>query len=286
MPYLYLGLSVFLSAASGVFGTYFNRRIQGRKNATAFYNFILLIAVFVGWLTLFMTDLSFDAKVLPFSLLFATFYAVCNISLIRALECGPVALTSLILNLSMILTTIWGLIFWDATFGFVVALGLVLVVVSLFLCIYTKEKATISKRWLIFVFLAFASNAGCAITQRTQQMIFQGQHGNMLMASASLISLIICFVLYMRSDRSDSKVILKKAGIFPVVAGLSNVGLNLFVIILASTEISTNLIYPVIGVGGLAVTLLFSQFAFKEKLRPAQWLGILTGAAATVLLSL
>ena len=45
-------------------------------------------------------------------------------------------------------------------------------------------------------------------------------------------------------------------------------------------------IREIIGVGGMAVTLLFSQFAFKEKLRIAQWFGILAGTAATVLLSL
>ena len=78
----------------------------------------------------------------------------------------------------------------------------------------------------------------------------------------------------------------KRTTPFPLIAGLSNVGLNLFVILLAGTNISTNLIYPVIGVGGLAVTLLFSQFVFKEKLRPAQWIGIVVGTIATVLLSL
>ncbi len=152
----------------------------------------------------------------------------------------------------------------------VVALGLIPVAVSLFFCIYTKEMAAISKKWLFFVFLAFVCNADCAITHRPQQMLFHEQHGNMLIAFASIISLIICFILYVRSDRTDSKIMPKNAGIFSFVAGLSNVGLNLLVIILASTQISTNLICPVIGVGGLAVTLLFSQFAFKEKLRPAQ----------------
>ena len=286
MPYLYLTLCVVLSATSGVFGTYFNRKTEGKKAPTAFYNFILLCAVAYAWLMLYLTDFSFDIKVLPFSLLFAFFYALCNISLIRALQCGPVALTSLFLNLSLILTSIWGLIFWNEPINIKVILGLIFVVISLFLCIYTKGKKTISKKWLFYVALCFMSNAGCSITQRTEQIVFNGQHGNMLMAFATALSLIFCFILYMRSDRSDSRPMLKKAGIFPILAGLCNVGLNFFVIALATTSISTSLIYPVIGVGGLAITLLFSQLAFKEKLRPAQWLGILAGAVATVLLSL
>ncbi len=286
MDYFCLGISVFFSAASGVFGTYFNRKVTGKKDTSQFYNFILLGAVSLGWLVLYLTDFSFDLKVLPFSLLFAFFYVTCNIALIQALKCGPVSLTSLILNLSLILTTMWGFFFWDAAFNWVVSLGLVLVVIALVLCIYTKEKATISKKWLFYVFVAFIGNAGCSISQRTQQILFNGQHGRMLMFFATAISFIVCIVRYLRSEKSDSKFMLKHAGWFPVIAGLSNVGLNLMTIILATSNISTNLIYPVIGVGGLAITLLFSQFAFHEKLRPAQWCGILAGAVATVLLSL
>ena len=54
---------------------------------------------------------------------------------------------------------------------------------------------------------------------------------------------------------------------FPVAAGVTNVLLNLAVIILATSELSPSLIYPVLAVGGLAVTMLFSIFAFKEKLK-------------------
>lgn len=286
MDYFYLICSVFCSAASGVFGTYFNRKVTDKKDTSQIYNVLLLATVAIGWLVLFFTDFSFDIKVLPYSALFAFFYATCNIALIQALKCGPVSLTSLILNLSMILTTIWGFFFWDAPFTLPVAAGLILVIISLILCIYTKENSTVSPKWLFFVFLTFISNAGCSITQRTQQMKFDGQHGKMLMAFATLLSLVICVFIYLRSDKSDSSFVLKKAGVFPVVAALCNVGLNMITIILATSEISPSLIYPVIGVGGLAVTLLFSQLAFKEKLRISQWFGIVAGAIATVLLSL
>jgi drug/metabolite transporter (DMT)-like permease len=286
MDYIYLICSVFCSAASGVFGTYFNRKVAGKKDTSQFYNVLLLGTVAIGWLFLFLTDFSFDIKVLPYSVLFAFFYATCNIALIQALKCGPVSLTSLILSLSLILTTIWGFFFWDSAFTLPVAVGLILVIISLILCIYTKEDSTISPKWLFFVFVAFISNAGCSITQRTQQINFNGQHGKMLMAFATLISLVVCLFIYLRSDKSDSPFILKHAGIFPVVAALCNVGLNMITIILATSKISPSLIYPVIGVGGLAVTLLFSQLAFKEKLRITQWFGILAGAVATVLLSL
>jgi drug/metabolite transporter (DMT)-like permease len=62
--------------------------------------------------------------------------------------------------------------------------------------------------------------------------------------------------------------------------------LNYFVILLAATSLSPSLIYPVIGVGSLAVVIMFSLFAFKEKLKWWQWLGLGIGAVATLLLSI
>ena len=61
---------------------------------------------------------------------------------------------------------------------------------------------------------------------------------------------------------------------------------NLFVIFLATSPISPSVIYPVIAVGGLSVSSIFSLVVFKEKLYWWQWLGILVGAVAVVLLSI
>jgi drug/metabolite transporter (DMT)-like permease len=70
------------------------------------------------------------------------------------------------------------------------------------------------------------------------------------------------------------------------MAGGLNGFLNLFVILLATSPLSSSLVYPVIGVGSLMITTLFSTFVFKEKMRWWQWIGIITGMAAVAILSL
>ena len=79
---------------------------------------------------------------------------------------------------------------------------------------------------------------------------------------------------------------LKDSCIYPIVEGICNVLLNLFVILLASTILSPSMVYPIIGVGGLMIVTLVSIFAFKERLRWWQWLGVVIGAMATALLSI
>lgn len=288
MSYIYLILSVFMSASSTVFGKIFNRKNETKRDATIFYNFLLMLSVFTGWGLLYMFDFSFEANVLWYSVLFAVCYTVCNIGIINALKHGPATLTSLLIGLSLLVTTIWGFIFWNAKVTIFIVIGLILVVCAITLCLYTKKKdeQSISWKWLFYVALAFFGNAGCTIVQRTQQVQYNGQHGKMLMLFAAGFSVLAYLVLYLRSDKSDTPTILKKSWWMPICAGLCNLILNLFVMLMALTDLSPSLIYPVIGVGGLIIVTIVSLFIFKEKMHWRQWLGVVVGVVAVGLLSI
>lgn len=291
MPYLYLISSVFFMSSGSVFGTFYNRRNAEKKDAPALYSFINLFTVFIGWAILFAVTPSFEWRVLPYSLAFGAFYTVCQIGGINALKTGPTVLTSLMLQLSLIAVTAWGFFFWDTKFTWLVGVGLVLVALALWLCLYTGKKQgqegkKITLKWFLFALMAFVGNAGCSIVQKTQQMKFDGEHGNMLMLFATGISTVFCLIQYLRSDKTDSKAILKTSAPFPIASGACNVLLNLFVMLLATSTISPSLIYPVLAVGGLAITSVFSAVVFKDKLAWWQWLGIAVGAVAVTLLSL
>ena len=107
----------------------------------------------------------------------------------------------------------------------------------------------------------------------------------MLMTFATAISVLVTLFIYLKSDRRDSKVILKSNFYFPVLSGASNVVLNLFVMLLAVSSLSPTLVYPTIAVGGLILTAVISLIVFKEKLRLSQWIGVVIGIIATAILS-
>ncbi len=290
MPYIYLIGAVVFCASESLFGAFYNRKSQGLKDTSPLYSLLSMCSVFAFWTIMFCTERKLDWNVAWYSLLFAGFYTLCNVCMIRALKTGPVLLTTLFMQLSMIGTTIWGFFFWNSQFTLLVAIGLVLVVIAIWLCLRTGQKeeegVKINAKWLVYVVLAFISNAGCSITQRTQQMQFNGKYGNFLMMLATGISVVICLIAYLKSDRSDSKEILKRSWYMPISAGTLNGFLNLLVILLATTALSPSLIYPVIGVGSLMITTLFSTLVFKEKMRWWQWIGIVIGMVAVVILSL
>lgn len=291
MSYFYLVLAVISTSLGSVFCEFYNRKSVGYKNATQLFNFIRLCSTLVVWGVIFACDFSFEWGVLWYSLGFGLCFALVNVCIIYAFQYGSVALTSLILQTSLIGVTVWGLIFWNAPFTTLVVVGLILVLISLVLCIFEKKTDEKTKKknfgkWLLFAMAAFVGNAGCSIIQREQQIVYGGEHGSMMMVFAVIISTLICLFLYLRCDRKNCQPVPKRNLAFPVATGVINSMLNLFVIILATSELSPSLIYPALAVGGLAVTMLFSIFAFKEKLKWWQWIGIVIGAVAIALLNL
>ncbi len=289
MTYLYLIGSVFFVASTSILGGFYNRKNEGKKGTLSFYNFLIIGSVFIGWLVIFLFDRSFNVAVLPYSFLFAICYTACAIGTIYALKTGLVLLTSLMLQLSLIAVAIWGFIAEWQDPKWWTWLGLGLVAVALWLCLNSGKKSgdsnKLSWQWFVAVGVMFFGNAGCSIVQKTQQMEFDGKYGSFLMLVAMAISVTVCFALYMRDDRSESKEIFVASWYYPVVAGVANVLLNLAVMAMATSELSPSLIYPVLAVGSLIVTTIFSMVAFKEKMRWWQWLGVGLGMIATAILS-
>ena len=187
-----------------------------------------------------------------------------------------------------------GFFFWNAKVNALVIVALVLVVLSVFLCMYNKqksEKATdkrekITLKWILYMIMAFVGNAGVGIVSRTQQMVYNGQHGNMLMFYGTMIAVIVSIVDFIRVDKTELAKISKKQTAYPVLAGITNFIVNLIGLYFVSTPLSTNIIYPVLGVGCLILVTISSKFMFKEKMTKLQWVGVIVGAVAIALLSI
>ena len=290
MPYFYLVSAVIFAASESIMGAFYNQKNEGVKESSSLYSFLCMCSVFLFWGILFCADFTVDWGVVWYALAFAFFYTLCSVCLIRALKIGPITLTSLFMQLSLVGTTIWGFLFWNADFTPLIAIGLILVVVAIWLCLYQgksqQETKKVGVKWLTYAFLAFVANAGCSITQRTQQIRFDGKYGSFLMLLATGISVVFCLIAYLKSGCTDTKTILKKSWYIPLAAGGMNGLLNLFVILLATAVLSPSLIYPVIGVGSLVVTTFFSMLIFKEKMHWWQWCGVAIGAIAVALLSI
>lgn len=288
MPYLILTAATIFMSCNGIGATFYNRKNSSFKETAKIYNLLILGSVFICWLIKFLTNPVFDFTVIIYSLIFTVGYTTAMLSSICAYREGPMTLSSLIMQLSMISTTVWGFFFWGSEITAPVIVGLFLVIVALVLCLYTGkhtegEQKKISARWLFYISLFFVGNSVGTITQRTQQIDFDSDYGDFFMTVATGVSFAVCLFVYLKSDKTDTKKILEGSWYVPVLCGIFNFLQNLFVIILA-TLLSANIVYPVLMIGSLATTSIFSIVIFKERMNRWQWVGVVLGAIAIVLL--
>ena len=287
MPYFILTAATLFMSCNGIGATFYNRKNSSYKETAKIYNLLILGAVFLCWLIKFLTNPAFDIVVLIYSLIFTAGYTTAMLSSICAYREGPMTLSSLIMQLSMISTTVWGFFFWGSEVTVPVIVGLCLVIVALTFCLYTgkenKGEKRISARWLLYISLFFVGNSVGTITQKTQQLDFDSAYGDFFMTVATAVSFAVCLFLYLKGDKSDTKKILSTSWYIPLLCGIFNFLQNLFVIILA-TLLSSNIVYPVLMIGSLAVTSIFSIFIFKERMNRWQWGGVVLGAIAIGLL--
>ena len=279
-------ITPFLHASASILCTFYNRKNEKRVGVGAFYSLLLLSSIFLSWVVLFAVDGKVNWGVLSYAVLFAIGFTTASVMMIEALKTGSVVLTALILQLSLIGVTIWGIFFWNTKFTWKLGIGLVFVVLCLWLCLYTgkKEERKISLKWIFFVVMMFLGNAACTIVQKTQQTDFNGEYGNFMMLATGMCALS-ALVIYLRSDKTHSSVLCKDSWYFPVSAGVLNAVANLLVIAMANSTLSPGLIYPVLSIGGLMVTTVFSVFIFKEKMAWWQWIGVALGFVAIAVLS-
>ncbi len=233
-------------------------------------------------------SLSFDWQLLPYAISFGIFYGIGVIFNFLSINCGPLALTSLITSYSLMLPTGFGLLVLHDPIrkGFVP--GLVLLLVSLFLINQKAEKndgMKISLKWAIFVALAFLGNGCCSIVQSMQQQAFDGGCKNEFMLIALLFFVLITGAISLCTERKEIVSCTRKAWLPAVICGLANALMNLLVMILQN-RMPVSVLFPMMSAGGLVLTYFLSKFLYQEKLSKRQLTGFVLGTLSVVFLNL
>ncbi len=280
--------SILLNCAASIFGGFYSEKAEGNKRAPMVYSALKLLTIFIFWLIRFLFDgCAVSLEVLPYSFGFAVCFFSGVYGFICAIKTGSNVISTLILNVSSILVSFWGALFWGEKFTLLTFFGLILFVVAISLGLFSGsvEKKQTEPAWYFYVTVLFFGNAGCTIFMREQQLAFNDEYSSFLMMSSIGVCTLVSFLLLGRSP-AGIKEHIKHTWYFPVVEGVCNAVLNLISLILLQSTISINMLYPVRGVASFMLVTLFSVFVFREKLRWWQWIGILLGAGAITLLSI
>lgn len=219
-----------------------------------------------------------------YSVFFALSYIVGTVFNLAAVAYGSLSLTTLIISYSLMVPTIYGLIFLNDPIGVGLFPGLTLLAASLFLINPKSADTPLTPKWIICVFLAFIGNGMCSVVQKMQQVAFNGAYKNefMILALAMVVLILSLFVII--KERKEIKVFAKSGWHLALACGVANGIVNLFVMILSGI-MPVSLMFPMISAGGIIITYLASRFFYKEKLTKTQFVGFIIGIVSVVFLN-
>lgn len=239
---------------------------------------------------------SFDLNLLVYSGLISLTFGCSTVFSLLAFTCGDLSLTGLIMSLSLIIPTLYGIIFLSNPVGVFFFIGLIALIVSLFLInLKIKSKGdtndkTITKKkinikWLIFISIAAVCNGFSSIIQTEQQLVYQGQKKIELMLLAFVIVSITTLIISLFTERKFIKEKLLHTTIIGGSAGIATAVLNYVVMVLVGL-VDAALLFPLISGGSLLIIFVAAPILFKEKYKILQYLGFALGLLSVVLLNL
>ncbi len=280
---LLLTLSIIGVIVQEVARKEYNKKI---KSGAFTFSALSVLCSLIVFLIISKGKFNFSSQFIPYSISFAVFYSAATVGTFLAISTGPLSITGLICKYSLLLPSIYGILFLDEPTGPLLYIGLGLLVVSLFLINY-KGKGNdkkLSLKWAIFMLIAFFGNGGCSTVQKVQQIKFDGAGKNEFMIIALLISFVVMLVIALVFEREN---ITKKitAGVhWYTICGLANGVLNLFVMMLAVWPASV--VFPIMSAGGILLTTTIGVTVYKEKLTVTEIIGMVLGTVSIILLNL
>ncbi len=299
MNYILLAVSVAFFALNTVSLKFFQSKIKINSPSVRFFQAMsALVAAASGALFRGLTLPS--VATLLFGLAFGLLFFLTAYSTARCFACGPMSLTSVIINMSLSVPIVYSFFVFDEAIIPRRTVGLCLMLLSIVfsgLSQSGKGDPSSEKRkkgglvWLMFVLLGFLSNGFASVVQKENQFKEGAESASTFLAIGYLFASILFIITFFVENKGKMLSPKKDVRSFPfmivlaLLAGLGSiVGQGLLGTL--STKIDASVLYPCLN-GGLALTSsAVSIFAFREKATPMKLLSLGIGLAAIVLLAM
>jgi drug/metabolite transporter (DMT)-like permease len=204
-----------------------------------------------------------------------------------AIKTGSLSLSALIMQYSLIVPAIYGILMLGEPPKITLFIGLLLLIVSLILVNLSgkEEHVRPTLKWAIIVGLSFIGNGACVTVQKVQQVDFNRQYISEFMIVSIAISVLILLCLTLIFDRKELAYNVKKGGLIAAGSGMCNGIANFLMLVLAGI-LPASVMYPVVAAGGTITSSLAALLIYREKMSGRQLLGLGIGILAIIALNL
>lgn len=228
--------------------------------------------------------LNLDPALVPYALGFAVGYSAGWVGTVLAVRYGLMAISSMIVNCSLIFPTAYGVLLGEPVTPLLVV-GVALLLAA-FVMVNLKFEAgsRFSIKWFACVMVAFFGNGLCAVTQNMQKRALGDAYGNefMVIALAAASVLLLGFAMLTSRDiRGDFRACLP----YSAANGVSNAVINFLMLVLIG-NVPNTVLYPTNAAASMIAAFLLAFIMYKERFSRVQYVGYALGVASIVLLNI
>ena len=262
-------------------------KLYNKNNgSSAVFNFLKTVAALVIFVLMALKGFELHIPTIYYSVGFSLFLSVSMYCGYKALCLGPMSITSLLVSLSLVIPSIYGIAFCDEEMTFVKVIGFVLLFTALVLFNIkkTEEDRKTSGKWLFYVAMTFLTNGGCSVIQKIHQQNYTGKYCNEFMMFAMFVAGII-FLIPLLKKNFFQRISLTKGKRYGVLAGFSNGAVNFLTLVLAGYE-NASVLFPTISAGTIIASFICGTVFFKEKVSKSKLAGLILGVIAVILLKI
>ncbi len=281
----------------GIFRNYFSKNVSSTQRGYQLFNMVssavcaLVIFAYAGF------KLEGSTYTMIVGAVFGVVTALAAIFNLAAVSIGPLSYTTVMLSSSTVITALSGLFFGEIPSLFQ-WIGIVLMMVCIILATNSNdgsEKKKASAKWLVLSILAALFTAGVGLLQKIHQESKYSAELSMMLFVAFIFSTLFSIILYLLTLKKEPPIIKKSEdrksvrkvvillAVMLTVVGIA-IALNNIINLYLIGVMDSAVIFPIVNGGHLILSTLAGLILFREKLAPKQWIGILSGIAATFFL--
>lgn len=283
--YYLLVVSILFASFNSVF---LNKSKLNGKNQIFFFNFWVSSIWCVILFALNKGTLNINKDVLLWGVVYGVVQALFVLFKTLAMGSGPVSVTTLIGNFSLVVSITVSLIVWKEKFSIFDLIGILLLLLALAFCTAKKGEGGYSKIWWIFSFVFFVFASCTGITFKAFGKSSSAEYCSDMMIVAALVMFVSFLLLSLLCGGIKIKETVKanhNVILLAVLSGILSCVYNRLNIFLAG-KIDAVIFFPSFNGGVVLLSALLGMLICKEKLTKKQIIGILTGTVAIALIGL
>lgn len=290
---LYISLAILSNALIGLIFRYFN---QWKVDTFASIVVNYYVCVGIGYIQygnqLVQSDV-WTAPWLPYVGVVGVIFIIGFNVVAICVQFYGMTFTTLMQKMSLVVTAIFGIVFYQESSGLVKWLGIAAAIPSIYLLNHKPKKGTplpdvkkLPAYVLALPFLVLLVNAVIDSTflSMEAQNLYSGSDLRLVTYIFFVAAVVGTFILLVRLIRAKAQISIRevKAG---ALLGLVNYGSIYFILLSLNTGWEGSAFYPIVNVGIIGCTAIFGKIFFNESLSPMKWAGFALAILSIALIS-